>query len=80
MYRSVVLMHVYHVSLQGLRVSPSWEFPVPKEMTVNLDQPGSLDLQDSQARLDHRVCATVAEAATKLPSKQVSCKDRSWVY
>lgn len=63
---------IYYVCLQVLQVSQSWGPQALKEMTVSQDLKGSLDLLDSRARLDPRVCATAVEAATELPSKQVS--------
>lgn len=64
------------VCVQVLQVSPSWESQVPKEMMVSQDPQGSPELWDSQVKLDHPVCVTAAEAATELPSKQVSYQER----
>lgn len=65
---------VYFMWMQVLQVSPSWESQAPKEMMVNQDPQESLDSRDSLVRWDQRVCVTTSEAATELPSKQVSCK------
>lgn len=75
-YKNVRLRYVciasLRVCLQVLQVSPNWEPQAPKERMVSQDHQGSLDLLDSQAKLDHRVCVIAVEAATEFPSKQVS--------
>lgn len=59
------------VCLQVLQVSPNWESQAPKEKMVRQVPRAFLDLLDSRARLDHRVCVTAVKAARELPSKQV---------